>query len=855
MENNIIFMEKTYSEYLEENFKHFLAWLIISLFTFVFSFYNFMSIFKYKNRKLKEDTLNLEKYLLKSLILLYIMFICITQIFNLAEINMNFTILILLTYLVVTYSLHVFISFENYKQIKDPSFQLRSYINEHKWSIKYEIFIVSLTVISVLSCILLFQNKEETDDENFFIHPGNIYYFSPLFIFSILTIIFSIRKKKCLFNYSIGNKKNAVHRNICELITYVLYFLLILYLLTVSIIIKFSLLKLNLSLSLFNILCIYLLISISLIDSVLSSYSIYKSDFYYYYLGNNNFGIFLRMFGNEVYKKPILSVDHSTFNANMKENSVLYFHNTLSYMIEEHLIDTLDNILNISLASLYLIFSGLNYEKSDLDFKISSLSPSSRNFKDDNIEIASSEKSEDKKSNSSKSDSIFHNTNREKLIDKSHNDQLHDNDNPYPPHQNIHKTDFSTPARNTNSSKLSKYENYKFNIKDYSDEKLMRLISLNPDKDSLMVNGGDNSNKNLKVKIKSLYAVKFSDFMKKKNINIGTVKESLISHLNPSSAIWSSLLNKNSKEDYFKKQKKLLLSTYDRLYSFEICGEESIFNNEGKAKNFLKKYFKHMERNNKSFLPLILGVFKIQVNDFQELTLVLTKNIIIQEDPKQYYNYWQMIKIDKEKQMEMITSSKDRTSNIIKDEILFKKDFKLNLSDYQEFQKILQNDLDFFDKMKTKDFNLVIMYYELGSEKNQSAGNIFENNTPPNIYNENYNLPNRISIGNISSNVGANRVSVISKKKIAPSNSHSNKNSDTYNDTKDFDTSSLLFREANLIQLKDNNGFEASYNNFKSILFFTFDNVFKTNNWFSCRKFSSGYLDQILGNFEESLLK
>jgi hypothetical protein len=850
MEEKIILMTKIYTEFLQENFKHFIAWVIISLFTFIFSFYNFLAIFKFKNRKLKEDTLNSEKYLLKSFLFLYLLFICLTQVFQLAELKINFTILILLTYLVITYSLQVFISFENYKQIKDPSFALRSYINENNWSIKYEIFTIILTAFSVLSCIFLLSDPDGSDEEKKFIHPGNIYFFTPLIIFSILTIIFSIKKKKCLSIYTVGNKKNAVNRNTCELITNIFYFLFITYLLTISIIIKFSLVEININLSLFNLLCIYFLVGISLIDSFLGSYSIYKSDFYYYYLGNNNFGIFLRMFGKEVYKKPILSVDYSTFNANMKENSVLYFHNTLSYMIEEHLIDTLDNIINITLASLYIVFSGPNYEKSELDLKTNTVTPSSRNFKDENIEISNSERSEEKKSNSSNSDSFFNSSNRENLIEKNHNDHNDQNGHNY---QYLPKTDFSTTIKNTNGSKLSKYENYKFFINDFSDEKLMRLISLNPDKDSLMVNGGDNSNKNLKVKIKSLYAGKFSEFMKKKNINVRAFKESLISHLNPSSAIWSSLLNKNSKEDYFKKQKKLLLSTYDRLYSFEICGEESIFNKESSAKKFLKKYFRHMERNNKTFLPLILGVFKIQVNDFQELTIILTKNIIIQEDPKEYYNYWQLIKIDREKNMEMITSSKDRTSNIIRDEILFRNDFKLNLSDYQEFQKILQNDLRFFKKMKTKEFNLLIMYYELGLGRNQSPGNSFDNYSPPNFYNENYNVPNRLSIGNKSNNIGAIRVSVISRKKSVPGGSQSNKNSD--NDRKDFDSSSLLFREVNLIQLKENNGFEANYNNFKCVLFFTFDNVFETACWFNCRKFSSGYFDQIMGNFEESILK
>ena len=142
------------------------------------------------------------------------------------------------------------------------------------------------------------------------------------------------------------------------------------------------------------------------------------------------------------------------------------------------------------------------------------------------------------------------------------------------------------------------------------------------------------------------------------------------------------------------------------------------------------------------------------------------------------------------------------------------------------------------------------MYYEMGLSKNAnpSQSNSFEY-TPGNLYNDN--IPNRVSVEN-NTNMGAIRVSVISRKKNVQ---HNNTFKDSDNERKEFDTSSLLFKEINMIQIKENNGFEATYNNFKSVLFFVFDNIFENDRWCRRQHFFSEYFEQIMGNFEESILK
>jgi hypothetical protein len=230
-----------------------------------------------------------------------------------------------------------------------------------------------------------------------------------------------------------------------------------------------------------------------------------------------------------------------------------------------------------------------------------------------------------------------------------------------------------------------------------------------------------------------------------------------------------------------------------------------------------------------------LGIFNIKIKNFKEIRLVLSKNFIIQEFPREYFNYWQLIRINKDK--EMICSSKDRLSSIIvKDELLFKNEFKLILFDYQEFLEILNNDFTFFKKLKVKDFSLLLMYYEIGKGYNDHSIDGAENSPIQ-----------RTTIFN--NNNGATRISRISINKFA----FNRDNENILGTHKDNDCTSLM-EKINLFQFKEKNGFEGKYNNFKCVLFFAFENIFQTHSFCYNTSNYSLYRNNILNNFNENFI-
>lgn len=791
------------------NKTHSTTCLLISLGVVFIAFLTYSSISRFKKRKTRLDVLQLEKSGMKIIAFLYFIIAFLIQLMKIEIFNLELTKYVLMPCIINLLLFNLFLTYENYKQVKDPSLVFRAFLSKNSFSGLYEVLIILITTINVL--LMIFGKHSVGVDSGTELLEQNFYALIFCFLISLLSLIFYFLKRKRFEDYRVGSKKNAVTRNLVEFIVNLIYFTYTTLLLVLCTLLKFAIMKQEITGYFFSILS-YSFFIIVIVDSILTLYTIYKSDFYYYTLGSTNYKYFYRVFGRNVYKKPILTVDFNSFSANTKNCSVLYFHNHLSYMIDEYLIDTFDNMINISLASLYLIFSSSYNERLEEGVKKGPalLSPGKepREASKSPSHLARISEDEVSKILNDKQQRFIENSEDSSIIKE--NCQMH----------------------------------FKFQKKDFQDERLARLIAFNPEDDSLMINGGD-LNENLMVNIKSYYTEYFANLIKQKNININFLKESLISHLSTSTASWNSLLSKNCKEAAFKKQKKLLLNAYDRLFSFEICNEDSIFAKDSTLEDFIPKYLQHMKNNNKSFLPVVLGVYSIKINNFKELVVVLTKNLIIQEHPKEYYNYWQMISIDSKKKMEMLTSSKDRSSALIRDEVLFKNQLKLTLVDYSDFEHIFTDDLRFLKQMGTKDFSLLIMYYEIGA--GNSHGNSFDQEHASNP---------RITLNNNNLSMGAIRVSVINKNKAPSSNAGGNDDNFKFASNKDInvDFASSVLKEINMFKFKDNNGFEAHFNNFKCVLFFVFDNVFDNYKWCTTKSRYSEYFDNVMGNFEESSL-
>ena len=162
------------------------------------------------------------------------------------------------------------------------------------------------------------------------------------------------------------------------------------------------------------------------------------------------------------------------------------------------------------------------------------------------------------------------------------------------------------------------------------------------------------------------------------------------------------------------------------------------------------------------------------------------------------------------------------------------------MNDYQNFAKILQDDISFLRQHKSNNFGMLVMYYELGTSMNISKS------TPQEEF------PfQRISLENIS---GKFRLSVIPKTNqgIFPKDNFiATQNRFSTFSAKRNESQSLI-DDINIIIFKDKIGFEASYNNFRSILFFEIENAFDNQTTCCYKGYYRKFLSKFLRYFSEA---
>ena len=212
---------------------------------------------------------------------------------------------------------------------------------------------------------------------------------------------------------------------------------------------------------------------------------------------------------------------------------------------------------------------------------------------------------------------------------------------------------------------------------------------------------------------------------------------------NPNSYYWS-LLATNGREEYFNKLKNTSIKTYDKNFTLDIfdSDDEEINyiekgNNNDIAK-LLDQYFTYIKGKglNCTFIPLLVGVFKIKINNFKTLLIFITRNSLVENVPKNFFTYWQLIRFLKDKSQK-IASSQFNSGTLVKDDPLFERAFqvetktdnpdfnKIFMKNYLDFQDTIQSDLSFLKKIGVQNFDLLLMYYEYeNTKKHEKQGAI-----------------------------------------------------------------------------------------------------------------------------------
>ena len=269
---------------------------------------------------------------------------------------------------------------------------------------------------------------------------------------------------------------------------------------------------------------------------------------------------------------------------------------------------------------------------------------------------------------------------------------------------------------------------------------------------------------NLKVKVKSYFTSKCISNLFDKNFTTKIFCDSLKSHLesdnnknnsdkynknniscvNYSSLPYHSILSCNAKEEYFTFLRNMVIKTYDKQLTLDIfeTNDDDIDSNNSNKKlaTMIDEYFDYINGVGVSgtFLPIILGIFKVKINSFKTMLIYISCNSLIENSPSNNYSYWQLVRFSP-KNTEKVASSKYRHSVLLRDDLIFdRKDAlpsikgvndlnynRIEVKNYLNFEETIKHDIFFLNKIGINSTGLLMMYFEYeNTQKHEQGGAI-----------------------------------------------------------------------------------------------------------------------------------
>ena len=386
-----------------------------------------------------------------------------------------------------------------------------------------------------------------------------------------------------------------------------------------------------------------------------------------------------------------------------------------------------------------------------------------------------------------------------------------------------------------------------------------------------------NRNNFLNITINSFLTPRCVESIYDQKIKGRNIGSSLLSHMilnslsqnrnpeNPNATHWS-LLASNAKEQYFNKMKNTSIKTYDKKFTIDIFdtdnGEISFFEkgDNGALAQLLDKYFTYIHGKgiNGTFIPSLVGVFKIRINNFKTLLVFITKNSLVENAPKSNFSHWQLLRILKGKPQKVASSQFNSGSTFVKDDPIFERAFqiesikenpnynKIAFKNFNDFQSIIQSDIEFLRQVGAKNFDLLLMYYEFeNTQKHEKQGALKIKQTNKGAEFVEESLPE----GFLDEEFDTNPKSKGKKKSIDGDFLNMGKGGflDDDNFGNDFNMRKMM-NDLDSDDKNNMNGYEGIFDNFNCMCFFTFENVFDIRKRESV---SDGYY----ANFRENILK
>ena len=273
---------------------------------------------------------------------------------------------------------------------------------------------------------------------------------------------------------------------------------------------------------------------------------------------------------------------------------------------------------------------------------------------------------------------------------------------------------------------------------------------------------------NIKVKIFSYFTNKCVSNLLEKNITNRIISESLRSHLNDDKTNsdlenykldksntsfdinyglpYHSILSCNAKEEYFLHLKNMSIKTYDKQLTFDIFESDDqeididINNSNIKIAKMIDRYFNYIKGVGVmgTFLPIILGIFKVKINSFKTMLIYISSNSLIENSPLNTYSYWQLVRFSFNNK-EKVGSSKYKHNVLIGDDLIFDRKYavpstkednddsynKVEIKNFFNFQETIKHDIIFLKECGIKYSNLLMMYFEYeNAQKHETGGAI-----------------------------------------------------------------------------------------------------------------------------------
>ena len=319
-----------------------------------------------------------------------------------------------------------------------------------------------------------------------------------------------------------------------------------------------------------------------------------------------------------------------------------------------------------------------------------------------------------------------------------------------------------------------------------------------------------------------------------------------------------SLTAANAKEEYFKNITNFTMKSYDKNFNIDFfeTDDEYISKNSSSKKifNMIIHYFNYIQHGKGqtgTFLPILIGIFKVKICNFKTILIFISRNNLVQNVPNNFFKYWQMMRFSKKKP-EKIASSKYIRRTIVKDDPLFERSYskeiiaknpeinKILLKNFCDFKEIICNDIVFLKNNHLSYVNLLMMYFEYeNTQKHEKDGAIKIRKTdaneaeiinvdkPEKIINDNEEEEEDEEDNNINNNPSTGNKNDDKKENLI----NENEDDEIFGDEVfDFMPDSGKISD-NLLDYSEKfniNAYEGSFDDFICMCFFSFENVFDT---------------------------